>query len=62
MGDPFRVDAPPVLLTAGRSDLRLLSVDAFSVLSTVPRNKSVSFAVLIIIRAIRFIRLIRCQR
>ena len=32
MGDPFRVDVPPVVLSAGRSDLRLLSVDAFSVL------------------------------
>jgi hypothetical protein len=34
MGDPFRVDVPLVVLSAGRSDLRLLSVDAFSVLVT----------------------------
>ena len=31
MGDPFRVDVPPVVLSAGRSDLRILSGDAFSV-------------------------------
>ena len=31
MGDPFRVDVPSHVLSAGRSDLRLLRGDAFSV-------------------------------
>ena len=31
-GDPSRVDATPAAVSAGRSDLRLLSGDAFSVL------------------------------
>ena len=33
-GDPFRVVAIPYLLSAGRTDLRLLRGDAFSVFST----------------------------
>ncbi len=32
MGAPSRVDVTPAAVTAGRSDLRLLSGDAFSVL------------------------------
>ena len=31
MGDPFRVDVPSHVLSAGRTDLRLLRGDAFSV-------------------------------
>jgi hypothetical protein len=34
MGDPFRVDVPSHVLSAGRSDLRLLRGDAFSVVIT----------------------------
>ena len=34
MGDPFRVDEPHVVLTAGRTDLRLLKGDPFRVVIT----------------------------
>ena len=40
MGDPFRVDVPPVVLSAGRTDLQLLKDDAHSCVPMVASQQS----------------------
>ena len=42
MGDPFRVVISPYLLSAGRTDLRLLKGDAFSVYKSVLFDQALS--------------------